>query len=256
MGLFKIQDMAFFTFEDKKVFYQEIGAGEPLLLLAGNTASSKMFRSITGKYSKDFKVILIDFPGHGKSDRVEKFDLDFWYYNSRVCYELIDYLKLYKVAVIGTSGGALVAINLCLEHPDRIKYLIADSFEGEYPLDSYLTSLESDREKGKKNLLARLFWFSNHGFDWEKIVDQDTEMMLDFSKQGKSFFHKSFSELIVPTLLTGSKQDEYCDYLEKIYEALKMKNDKLEIHMFDKGKHPAMLTNKDAFYELVKSKIY
>jgi len=214
-----------------------------------------MFKSITRKYSKDFKVILVDFPGHGKSDRVEKFVLDFWYYNSRVCYELIDYLKLDKVAVIGTSGGALVAINLCLEHPDRINCLIADSFEGEYPLDSYLPSLESDREKGKKNLLARLFWFSNHGFDWEKIVDQDTKMMIDFSKQGKSFFHKSMAELIVPTLLTGSKQDEYCDYLEKIYEALKVKNDKLEIHMFDKGKHPAMLTNKDAFHELVKSKI-
>ncbi|MFA5752892.1 MAG: alpha/beta hydrolase [Bacteroidales bacterium] len=248
--------MAFFTFEEKKVFYKEIGAGEPLLLLAGNTASSKMFRSITGKYSKDFKVILIDFPGHGKSDRVEKFELDFWYYNSRVCYQLIDYLKLPKVSVIGTSGGALVAINLCLEHPERIKYLIADSFEGEYPLDSYLTSLESDREKGKKNIFARLFWFSNHGFDWEKIVDQDTEMMIDFSKQCKSFFHKSIAELTVPTLLTGSKQDEYCDYLEKIYKALKVKNDKLEIHMFDTGKHPAMLTNKDAFYELVKSKIY
>jgi pimeloyl-ACP methyl ester carboxylesterase len=255
MGLFKIQDMAFFTFEDKKVFFQEIGTGEPLLLFAGNTASSKMFRSITGKYSKDFKVILVDFPGHGKSERVEKFELDFWYYNSRVCYELIDYMKLPKVAVIGTSGGALVAINLCLEHPKRIKYLIADSFEGEYPLDSYLSSLERDREKGKKNLFARLFWFSNHGFDWEKIVDQDTEMMMDFSKQGKSFFHKSISELSVPTLLTGSKQDEYCDSLDRIYEALKMKNDKIEIQMFDKGKHPAMLTNKDAFYELVKSKI-
>ncbi len=247
--------MAFFTFEDKKVYYKEIGTGEPVLLLAGNTASSKMFKSIIGKYSKDFKVILIDFPGHGKSDRIEKFEIDFWYYNSRVCYQFIDFLKLDKVSVIGTSGGALVAINLGLEHPERINYLVADSFEGEYPLNSYIDSLESDREKEKKNIFAKLFWFINHGFDWEKIVDMDTEMLINFSKLGKSFFHKSISELIVPTLLTGSKQDEYCDSLDKIYEALKMKNNKLEIHMFKKGKHPAMLTNKNDFYELVKSKI-
>ncbi|HNX44110.1 MAG TPA: alpha/beta hydrolase [Bacteroidales bacterium] len=247
--------MAFFTFEDKKVYYKQIGSGEPLLLLAGNTASSKMFKSVTGKYSKDFKVILIDFPGHGKSDRVEKFEVDFWYYNARVCYQLLDFLRLDKVSVIGTSGGALVAINLSLEHPERIKYLIADSFEGEYPLNSYIDSLESDREKGKKNIFAKMFWFLNHGFDWKKIVDLDTEMLISFSKRGESFFHKSFAELTVPSLLTGSKQDEYCDSLDKIYEALKIKNDKLEIHMFEKGKHPAMISNKNEFYELVKNRI-
>jgi pimeloyl-ACP methyl ester carboxylesterase len=247
--------MAFFTFEDKKVFYKEIGEGEPILLLAGNTASSRMFKSVTGKYSKDFRVILIDFPGHGKSDRLGKFEVDFWYYNSRVCYQLIEFLKLEKVSVIGTSGGALVAINLGLEHPERIKYLIADSFEGEYPLDSYLPSLESDREKGKKNLFSKYFWFSNHGVDWETVVDHDTEMMINFSKLGKSFFHNSFSELSVPTLLTGSKQDEYCDHLDKVYEALKKKNDRIEIHMFSKGKHPAMMTNRYDFYELVKNRI-
>ncbi len=247
--------MAFFTFEEKKVYYKAVGTGEALLLLAGNTASSKMFKPIIGKYAKDFKVILIDFPGHGRSDRLEKFETDFWYYNSEVCYHLIDFLKLGKVSVIGTSGGALVAINLGLEHPERIKYLIADSFEGEYPLNSYLDSLESDREKGKKNLFARLFWFFNHGFDWKKIVDLDTAMLVNFAGQGKSFFHKSVSELSVPTLLTGSRQDEYCDSLDKIYEALKLKNDKLEIHLFEKGKHPAMMTNRNDFYHLVKDRI-
>ncbi|MDD3915430.1 MAG: GNAT family N-acetyltransferase [Bacteroidales bacterium] len=247
--------MAFFTFENKKVYFKEIGTGEPILLLAGNTASSKMFKSIIGKYSKDFRVILIDFPGHGKSERLETFEVDFWHYNSKVCYQLIDFLKFDKVSVIGTSGGALAAINLALEHPERINYLIADSFEGEYPLTSYMDSLESDREKGKKNIFAKLFWFENHGFDWKKIVDLDTEMLVTFSKLGKSFFHKSISKLTVPTLLTGSKADEYCDSLDKIYEALKWKNDTLEIHMFEKGKHPAMLTNKNDFYEIVKKKI-
>jgi len=167
--------MAYFAFEDKKVFYKEIGKGDPLLLLAGNTASSKMFNAIIRKYSKDFKLILIDFPGHGKSDRVDKFETDFWYYNSIVCAQLIEFLKLDKVSVIGTSGGALVGINLGLENPEKIRYLIADSFEGEFPLNSYLDSLESDREKGKRNLFSRLFWFINHGFDWEKVVNLDTK---------------------------------------------------------------------------------
>lgn len=78
--------MAYFKFENKAVFYEEIGSGYPLLLLHGNTASSKLFSSILEMYSTDFKLILIDFPGHGKSERVLKFEHDFWYYNSNVCH--------------------------------------------------------------------------------------------------------------------------------------------------------------------------
>lgn len=247
--------MAFFEFEDKQVFYEVKGKGEPLLLIHGNSVSSKMFSFLLRKYSKDFMVIAFDFPGHGKSDRLEKFETDFWFFNSKVAYALIEELKLDKVSVIGTSGGALVAINLGLEYPERVKCLIADSFEGEYPLESYINSLKTDREKDKKKLFAKLFWFFSHGFDWKKVVDMDTEVNIAFSKTQKSFFHKSISELSVPTLLTGSMKDEYCSHLDDIYTGLKKKNNLLEILLFENGNHPAMLSNKDGFYDSIKRKI-
>lgn len=247
--------MAYFKFENKRVFYKLIGQGEPLLLLHGNTVSSKMFSTLTKKYAKNFQVILIDFPGHGKSDRLESFEIDFWYYNSLVAYALIEELKLDKVTIVGTSGGALVGINLALEHPKKVKILIADSFEGEYPLVSYINSIKTDRERDKKKLFAKLIWWYCHGFDWKKIVDLDTQINIDFSKTGKSFFHKSIAELNVPTLLTGSIKDEYCNHLDKIYEDLKRKNNKLEIYLFEKGNHPAMLSNKKEFFEIIKRKI-
>ena len=246
--------MAYFIYNSKKVFYKINGEGAPLMLLHGNTASSKMFNFILKKYSKHFKVILIDFPGHGKSERLDEFETDFWYENSRVCYALIQELRLEKVSVVGTSGGALVGINLALEHPESINYLIADSFEGEYPLSSYINSIESDREKDKKKIFAKLFWFYCHGWSWKKVVDSDTKVNIEFAKTGKSFFHKSISDLNVPTLLTGSKKDEYCDDLDKIYYKLKEKNPSLEIHMFENGNHPAMLSNENEFLDLVIQK--
>lgn len=247
--------MPYFEFDNKKVFYEVQGYGPPLLLLHGNTASSRMFEMLMDKYSKEFQLILIDYPGHGESDRLKIFEIDFWYYNAKVCYHLLEFLKLDKVFVAGTSGGALVAINLGLEHPERVVHIIADSFEGEYPLKSYMDSLESDREVGKKNTAAKLFWQGNHGSDWEIIVDLDTEMLINFSKQGRSFFHKSISDLSVPALLTGSKEDEFCDHLDTIYSNLKKKNDKLDIHLFEKGGHPAMLSNEEEFFEIVKKEI-
>ncbi|SMO71636.1 Pimeloyl-ACP methyl ester carboxylesterase [Saccharicrinis carchari] len=247
--------MSYFNFDNRKVYYKIKGRGTPLLLLHGNTVSSKMFSQIIRKYAKEFQVILLDFPGHGKSDRLTEFEIDFWFYNSKVAYALINELKLENTCVIGTSGGALVAINLALEHPEKVKYLIADSFEGEYPLPSYISSIENDRERDKKKILAKLIWYFCHGTDWKKIIDLDTKVNIEFSKTGKSFFHKSISDLNVPTLLTGSMEDEYCDYLDKIYGSLQEQNKDLKIHLFEKGSHPAIISNKEKFLYLIMAEI-
>ena len=247
--------MAYFKFENKKVFYRIVGHGMPLLLLHGNTVSSKMFSQIITKYAKEFQVILIDFPGHGKSERVDSFETDFWYCNSTVTFALIEHLNLEKVAIVGTSGGALVGINLALEHPEKVSYLIADSFEGEYPLPSYIETIEADRERDKKKWHSKVFWFYCHGFDWKKIVDQDTQVNIAFAKTGLSFFHRSIAELKVPTLITGSRKDEYCDHLDEIYNGLKSKNQKLVVHLFESGNHPAMLSTKNSFFVLIINKL-
>lgn len=247
--------MAYFTFDNKKVFYEEIGQGAPILLLPGNSGSSKMFDSLLADFSKNFKLILIDFPGHGKSERVAKFETDFWFYNSAACNALLDVLNLEQVMVIGTSGGAITGINLALEHPEKVSFLIADSFMGEYPLDTFNHSLRAEREQAKTNEFAQAFWLFNHGDDWEQVVDLDTEMLLTFGASGHSFFHKPISELMVPTLLTGSLEDDIVPAIDTIYADLKKKNMALDIHLFDTGNHPAMLSNGEAFYGLVNEKL-
>lgn len=247
--------MPYFRFDNHDIHYTLKGSGSPLLLLAGNTASSKMFNSVNKLFARHFRVINIDFPGHGKSSRMKTFETDFWYYNASVTKAMLDHLAIDKATVIGTSGGALVGINLALEWPDRVEKLIADSFEGDKPLASFINTLEADRAKDKKHPLARLFWRMNHGRDWSRIVDLDTAMNLEFAKTGKSFFHKPISELSVPTLLTGSHKDQYCDHLEELYRNLQTKNPALKIHMFDEGGHPAMLSNKKEFLNIILGRI-
>ena len=70
--------MSYFVYESKKVFYKVTGSGTPVIFLHGDTASSKMFEMLLPLYSEHFKVILIDFLGNGKSERVEKFPNDLW----------------------------------------------------------------------------------------------------------------------------------------------------------------------------------
>lgn len=247
--------MAYFTFENKKVFYTSTGEGAPILMLHGNTASSGMFDSITEMYAKDFRIILIDYPGHGKSARVKKFEADFWFYNSKVCIALLDELNLENVAVIGTSGGALIGINMAMEYPDRVNFLFADSFSGEYPPKNKNANIITERERSKKNMHVAEFWEFNHGPDWESVVDSDTAMQVEFCETESSFFHLSIAALKVPTILTGSKEDDLIHSPEVIYSNLKIKNEKLEIHLFETGSHPAILSNALSFYQLVIEKL-
>ena len=70
--------MSYFNYQSKWIYYTETGSGKPVLFLHGNTASSRMFELLLPLYEDKFHVILIDFLGHGKSERVEEFPADLW----------------------------------------------------------------------------------------------------------------------------------------------------------------------------------
>ncbi|HGL6449167.1 TPA: alpha/beta fold hydrolase, partial [Clostridioides difficile] len=98
--------MAYFNYNDKQCYYNEIGDGTPLLFLHGNTASSKMFNDIINFYKDEYKVILIDFVGHGKSQMVDKFSADLWFDEAMQVICFLEAMNYKKVNIIGSSGGA------------------------------------------------------------------------------------------------------------------------------------------------------
>lgn len=247
--------MGYFNFDNKRVYYTELGAGTPLLLLHGNTASSNMFAEIAEMYQKDFKVILIDFLGHGKSDRLDEFPADLWFYEGEQVIAFLREKQYGKVDLIGCSGGALVAINVALEAPELVNRVIADSFEGEKALAMVIDIIEADREASKGDEGAKNFYADMHGEDWEGVVDNDTRAILRHGKEIGLFFHKELQSLKPDILFTGSKGDEFVcaiapDYFETVYGEMILKMGHGKIYLFEKGGHPAMLTNQEGFYRL------
>ena len=144
------------------------------MFLHGNTASSGMFLEIVNRYTDIFKVILIDFLGHGKSDRVKRFPADLWFDEAMQVIAFLKEKQYEKVNMIGSSGGALVAINVALEAPELVSKVVADSFEGEVPLKEFTANIVTDRELSKKNGAMRSFYQYMQGEDWESVVDNDT----------------------------------------------------------------------------------
>lgn len=247
--------MSYFVFDNKNLYYNESGTGKPLLFLHGNTASSNMYLLIADKYKQDFNVILLDFLGHGRSDRLNEFPVDLWFYEAQQTIAFLKHKQYEDVNIIGSSGGAMVAINVALEAPELIDKVIADSFEGEASNTAFTQNLLNDRENAKADKGARAFYEYMHGHDWEQIVDKDTTAILRHEKEIGHFFHKSLHSLEADILLTGSKEDEFMsaisdNYLENVYEDIIKKIGHGKIHLFNSGGHPAMITNQDAFYKI------
>ena len=100
-----------------------------------------MFLDIIESYTSNYKVILIDFLGHGKSDRLEEFPIDLWFDEAQQVISFLKEKKYNNVNLIGSSGGALVAINVALETPELVDKVIADSFEGEMSLKEFTKNI-------------------------------------------------------------------------------------------------------------------
>ena len=246
--------MPYYKYQAKNIYYKEIGVGKPLLFLHGNTASSNMFLSITDQYAKKYKVVLIDFLGHGKSDRLEEFPVDLWYEEAKQVIEFLTQKEYQDVLLIGSSGGALVAINIALERPDLVRKVIADSFEGTIAIDAFTANIVNDRAFSKQNDGARMFYQAMQGDDWEGVVDNDTIAIVEHAKKIKKFFHKPISTLQTDVLLTGSKEDEFLsavdeEFYQKTYSRMIQEIGYGDFYLFEHGGHPAIMSNQTQFAE-------
>lgn len=244
--------MSYFIYQSKKIFYSELGNGTPVIMLHGDTASSTMFELLLPLYEENFKVVLIDFLGNGKSDRVDEFPADLWITQAQQVIALIEHLNYKKVNLIGTSGGAWVAVNTALERPDLINKVVADSFDGRTLADDFTKNLLAERNFAKNDELAKQFYERCQGSDWEKVVDLNTKALTECARKKLPLFHKSLETLSVPILFLGSLEDTMCRKdLPKEYEEMNQLVSNGALHFFKTGGHPAIASNAELSAEII-----
>ena len=244
--------MAYFNYQSKNIYYTETGKGKTVVFLHGNTASSKMFESLLPLYEEYFKVILVDFLGHGRSERLTEFPADLWQEEARQTIALLEHLNCKKVSLVGSSGGAWAAVNAGLLRPDLVEKVVADSFDGRTLGEDFARKLIDERASAKQDEQAAWFYQWCQGEDWERIVDMDTKALIQCAEGRLPLFFKPISELKVPLLLMGSVRDEMVrsDILAE-FEAISGKTG-AGICMFSDGGHPAVLSNAEQAAEAIR----
>ena len=253
LQLIRLVEMSYFRYEDKQIYYEESGEGSPLVLLHGNTSCGKMFDPIVPVFAAKYRVIVPDFLGNGRSERIEKWPSDLWFDWAKQVKALCNHLGLKKVKLIGSSGGALAAINVALEYPELVESFIADSFEGLKADHEITEQIRNGRAQAKTFGGFVDYLKTLHGDDWEQVFDADTDAVLRHAEQIGEFLHKPIDELKVPMLLTGSLEDDMFpkDHCKVLFDEICAKTSLAKAHIFEHGGHPAMLSNMDEFVDLI-----
>jgi esterase len=118
-----------------KLFFRELGQGDPIIILHGLFGSSDNWLTQAKLISAHFKVYSVDLRNHGQSPHSDDFD-----YKSMVAdlEEFIDDHQIQNPIVIGHSMGGKAAMNFALARPDKLSGLIVvDIAPRPYDLEHY-----------------------------------------------------------------------------------------------------------------------
>jgi pimeloyl-ACP methyl ester carboxylesterase len=106
-------------FQDKKIFYRVSGNGKTIVLLHGFPETSGIWKNFTRRLSKDFRVIAIDLPGHGKSECFGK--VHTMEFMAGVVRAVLKQERVRKCLLVGHSMGGYIALAFAEKYPELLK---------------------------------------------------------------------------------------------------------------------------------------
>ncbi len=205
-----------------KIYYEEYGKGEPLLLLHGNSESIQSFRLQIPELSKLYRVIAVDTRGQGKSTedgRLYTYDLFAEDMNA-----LLNSLKLDSVNVLGWSDGGNTGLIMAMKYPNKVKKLVtmgANVFIDNTVVDKWvfkelnkqLVEMKSDTSYADRNrvrLINLLLTEPKHGFEELKIISCPVLILAGQKDIIKKNHTKSIAKYIKNSrLLIAPKETHY-----------------------------------------------
>jgi len=110
---------------DIQLYYEVHGQGEPLVLIMGLGANTHGWDMQTPTFSREFQVVAFDNRGSGRSDKPAS------HYSVRLFADdtagLMEALGIASAHVYGQSMGGLIAQELALSYPQRVRTLVLGS---------------------------------------------------------------------------------------------------------------------------------
>lgn len=208
-----------------RVIDRNPSARETVLLVHGYGSSSASYRPVVAELSTAFRVLAVDLPGFGASDRFEgDFSPDAM---ADELVKILDAKGVRRAHVVGHSWGGSIVLAFALRHPDRLGKLAVIS--GWVWSDQLLPLMRWARVRGLGEFLFSLFYrealgerlylnFHDASLVSEEVLE-DVEMQMDregsiavalAAARGMAVFEeneKRYKTISAPTLLVWGRED-------------------------------------------------
>ena len=113
----------FASFDGLKVHYKVLGSGQPTLLLVHGWTCNLGFWKGQAELADQMRVVLVDLPGHGRSDKPERtYSMELM---ARALDAVLQDAKIEQVVLVGHSMGTPVVWQFSRLYPGKTQALIA-----------------------------------------------------------------------------------------------------------------------------------
>lgn len=242
--------LLYYDFFVSDITREAASSQEPLLLVHGfaGTPASDFADQLTA-FQARYQVLAPHLHGYGYSTQRQAYTLDFYRRDVADLVELLDFLQLERVRVVGFSDGGIVSLLLAALHPERVESMVVlgaqPTIDARNTADIRHWLLEMPLSEEWKRQLAEL-----HGEPyWRTLPAMYVEIQEALVEAGGVLItDEELAAITAPTLVMHGKRDRIVpvEYAQTLH--LKIPNARL--HLFDTG-HPAHLRYANEFTQLV-----
>jgi 3-oxoadipate enol-lactonase len=182
------------------LYYEEVGEGAPILLVhpAGSTAST--WGAVVEELGRFGRVISYDRRGYARSggDLVRSTGG-----HTADAAAILESLGAAPAAVVGTSAGAAIAVDLAVRHPELVRVVVAHEFPWRYsrhlPSASQVAALvkigsyalAGQTIKAAETLLRSAYAYRDGGSAWDAFPEEWRQAARDNSEAALADFRSS-----------------------------------------------------------------
>ncbi len=158
------------------VSYIDVGSGpRTLVLIHGLASNAGFWRYNIPALSEYGRVIAVDLPGYGRSEKSVLYPYDMTFFAATVS-RLLDDLEVESAVVVGHSMGGQIAMTLALTEPERVEALVLaspagierfDAGEGDWLRHALtITGIRTGSEESIRRNLAMNFYSWKDRWEW------------------------------------------------------------------------------------------
>jgi valacyclovir hydrolase len=191
--------------------------------------------------------------------------LDWWEQAASDAVALSQHLRYQKAILFGFSGGGIAALLAAALYPEHVSAVIADSCVEKIAYQAAVKGRTMNplaifkQESNLKNALIRIvniprlaaFWRYGHGPDWKKVVQADSQFLLDLDAAGVNVLDGCLPQIKCPVLITASLTDEALMNVRQQIEAMQQKIPDCRVFLSKKGSHPLCWSQPEIFKRAV-----